>query len=282
MHPTPAAPASCANCATALAGPYCHACGEKVVDPEHDFSVRHFLEEAVEGFTHFDSRVARTFTALFANPGHLTAEFIAGRRVRYLKPIPMFLLAGVLFYLFMPRTTSFFANVGDLIRAFENHRYLSNLLRVDAGHLLDAIASRTHQTPDEAWNALVPEAAQLSKAWLWVIAPLWGTLLWILLHRRIRWLVPHLVFALHGLAFFVLFDLFGLLAARGFGYDRLGDTYTYMLAAVTGVYCVLASRRAYRLRPIAALGVGGLATLLLLVLLLIYRQVITIVTLYRA
>ena len=95
MHPTPAAPVSCASCAAALAGPYCHACGEKLVDPEHDFSVRHFLEEAVEGFTHFDSRVARTFTALFAQPGHLTAELIAGRRVGYLKPIPMFLLAGV-------------------------------------------------------------------------------------------------------------------------------------------------------------------------------------------
>ena len=87
----------CANCGAALAGEYCAACGQRH-DP-HVHSVRHFASEAFESITHADSRLWRTLGYLLAKPGRLTAEFFAGRRMRYLPPFRLYLVISLLFFL---------------------------------------------------------------------------------------------------------------------------------------------------------------------------------------
>jgi hypothetical protein len=88
----------CANCATPLAGEYCHECGQSmhsVLKPMH-----HMTEEAVETLLHIDSRILHTLPALFLKPGFLTLEYFAGRRVRYIAPFRlMFVLCLLAFFL---------------------------------------------------------------------------------------------------------------------------------------------------------------------------------------
>jgi Protein of unknown function (DUF3667) len=62
-------------------GRYCHQCSEKRRDT-HDFSIRHYLAEAVETFTHFDAKILRTAWRLMAHPGALSADFLEGPRAR--------------------------------------------------------------------------------------------------------------------------------------------------------------------------------------------------------
>ena len=78
---------SCPNCGEALAGDYCHRCGEK--HPEaRDLSVRHFVGEAVQELSSVEhSKLFHTLLALLFRPGLLTLEWVAGRRSRYLKPL---------------------------------------------------------------------------------------------------------------------------------------------------------------------------------------------------
>ncbi|HEY8570756.1 DUF3667 domain-containing protein [Microbulbifer sp.] len=83
----PAAP-HCGNCGELLLGPHCHACGQ----PEKSL-VRQFPELIGDFFgTVFglDSRIARTLGPLLVNPGFLTSEYFAGRRVRYVSPVRLF------------------------------------------------------------------------------------------------------------------------------------------------------------------------------------------------
>ncbi len=87
----------CATCGTALAGAFCHACGEKRLD-RHDYSFAHFAEHAVDTVTHFDVKVVRGAWSLLRRPGAMTADLLAGRRVPWPKPLQLFLIVNILFF----------------------------------------------------------------------------------------------------------------------------------------------------------------------------------------
>lgn len=87
----------CANCGATVTGHFCANCGQKNEHAVH--SIWHFLSEATEDLTHADSRLWQTIGALLFKPGFLTTEFLAGRRVRYLPPIRLYLVMSVLCFL---------------------------------------------------------------------------------------------------------------------------------------------------------------------------------------
>jgi hypothetical protein len=99
----PATPAvRCENCGAAVADRYCSACGQRLEPPVH--SLWHFTQLATEDLTHADSRLWRTLAALLFKPGYLTAEFLAGRRARYLPPLRLYLVLSVVFFLWATAT----------------------------------------------------------------------------------------------------------------------------------------------------------------------------------
>jgi Protein of unknown function (DUF3667) len=94
---TIAAPANCKNCNAPLSGRFCVNCGQPA--NVHVPTTRELMHELLEGLTHSDSRLWRSLKSLWFRPGKLTEEFIAGRRVAYLPPFRLYLIASVLFFL---------------------------------------------------------------------------------------------------------------------------------------------------------------------------------------
>ncbi|WP_323845747.1 DUF3667 domain-containing protein [Microbulbifer magnicolonia] len=81
--------AHCANCDTRLLGPHCYVCGQPVKG-----MVRHFssiLGDLFDTLLALDSRIGRTLGPLLVRPGFLSAEYFAGRRVRYVSPVRLFI-----------------------------------------------------------------------------------------------------------------------------------------------------------------------------------------------
>jgi len=103
----PAAAERCENCGSEVVQRYCGACGQRLDPPVH--SLWHFSQLAAEDLTHADSRLWRTLAALLFKPGHLTAEFLAGRRARYLPPVRLYLVLSLAFFLFAAATQPKFA-----------------------------------------------------------------------------------------------------------------------------------------------------------------------------
>jgi hypothetical protein len=97
-----AAGRSCENCGNPVTQRYCSACGQRVEPPVH--SLLHFSRVATEDLTHADSRLWRTLGALLFRPGFLTAEFLSGRRARYLPPVRLYLVLSVAFFLLAAAT----------------------------------------------------------------------------------------------------------------------------------------------------------------------------------
>ena len=95
--PLPATPYSvrrCENCGAPLQGEHCHACGQPIKG-----LVRHFssvMGDFLDTVFNIDSRVLRTLGPLLARPGFLSLEYFAGRRVRYVTPMRLFLFLTLL------------------------------------------------------------------------------------------------------------------------------------------------------------------------------------------
>ena len=87
----------CLNCGATLAGDYCSQCGQR--DTGKDLRFADLLSELVGQFFTWDSRIWRTLVPLLVRPGFLTAEFMAGRRARYVPPLRLYLIISFALFL---------------------------------------------------------------------------------------------------------------------------------------------------------------------------------------
>src|SRR5881275_537555 len=86
----------CENCGAQLTGHYCSQCGQAAVDYRRSF--RHVIADVLDSFLNWDSKFFTTIALLILKPWRLTNEFLAGKRVRYVNPLRLYLLASILFF----------------------------------------------------------------------------------------------------------------------------------------------------------------------------------------
>src|SRR5438093_8870483 len=86
----------CENCGTQLRGHWCAQCGQPAIDYRRSF--RHVIVDVLDSFLNWDSKFFATLGLLIAKPWRLTNEFLAGKRVRYVHPLRLYLLASILFF----------------------------------------------------------------------------------------------------------------------------------------------------------------------------------------
>ncbi|MGV8932802.1 MAG: DUF3667 domain-containing protein [Luteimonas sp.] len=113
----PTAGGHCENCEVPLLGGYCYACGQPVKG-----LVRHFttiVGDIADTVFNYDSRMPRSLWPLFAKPAWLTCEYFAGRRVRYVSPVRLFVTLSIITFFIAQLMLSFggdaikFDNAGD-------------------------------------------------------------------------------------------------------------------------------------------------------------------------
>ena len=79
-----------------MAGPFCSQCGQHAVDYRRSFG-RVFLD-ALDSFLNWDSKFFATIGLLLVRPWRLTIDFLAGKRVRYVNPLRLYLLVSIIFF----------------------------------------------------------------------------------------------------------------------------------------------------------------------------------------
>lgn len=87
---------NCENCDAPLTGHYCGKCGQAAVDYRRSF--RHVITDVLDSFLNWDSKFFATIALLLVKPWRLTNEFLGGKRVRYVNPLRLYLLASILFF----------------------------------------------------------------------------------------------------------------------------------------------------------------------------------------
>lgn len=95
-HPLPAL---CPNCDAPVHGPYCAQCGQETQITV--LKLRDFSHEYFQHFVTLESRLWRSLWTLVRYPGMLTTEFLAGRRRRYVRPLPLYISLSFALFLLM-------------------------------------------------------------------------------------------------------------------------------------------------------------------------------------
>lgn len=105
----------CLNCGADLQGHFCHVCGQENLEMKESFG--HMLNHAVSDYFHFDYQFFHTLKPLFAKPGKLTVDYLAGRRMQYLHPVKMYIFISLVFFVL------FFKVNGDhVVKVSENKK----------------------------------------------------------------------------------------------------------------------------------------------------------------
>src|SRR5437762_13909265 len=86
----------CENCRAELQGHWCAKCGQPAIEYRRSF--RHVVADLLNEFLNWDSKFFATIALLILKPWRLTNEFLAGKRVRYVHPLRLYLLASILFF----------------------------------------------------------------------------------------------------------------------------------------------------------------------------------------
>ncbi len=252
----------CLNCGTNVQLTFCPECGQREIDA--DPTLREFLHELAEELFHWDGKLASTFRLLVTRPGALTTEYCAGRRVRYISPLRIYLTCSLLYFFLgsvIPRETivangrSITTHVGPITigegDSLATVKSLDSLAqhgrwvgRVWGRHFVNAM--RNHGTLSESVTAWIPRA-------MFVMVPACAALVALAFRRYRRRFPQHLAFALHAHAF--LFLLLSLtLARRATPNVAVQVIAEFVVIGATLIYVVKAMRNVYGVSTAGAIG----------------------------
>ena len=195
--------AICQNCKAILHGTYCHECGQKKIS-HHDYALKHFITHAFHDITHFDSKIFRSLVPLFFKPGMLTAEYLAGKHTRFIKPVTLFILLNLFFFLVGYRMGLLNWNLHGVIDGGPYSALANKLVEkkiLATGELRETFERRFNET-----------LAQQQRNMFFFIIPLFAVALKIFYLRSNRYYVEHLIYSIHFHSFLLIFLVVGLLA----------------------------------------------------------------------
>ena len=86
----------CLNCDAPISGAFCANCGQRAVPPSP--TIRELAGDAFAELSGWDGKLAESFRSLMRRPGELTRQWIDGKRVSFITPLRMYLLASLLYF----------------------------------------------------------------------------------------------------------------------------------------------------------------------------------------
>lgn len=231
----------CRNCDTKFEGSYCPNCGQSTT--EYDRPFLFLLSDFASGVFAFDARLWKSLKALLLQPGSMEADYTDGRRARYVPPFRLYLFVSFFFFLLLSTVTnrmlednrSYFSSLSigeengeafirppdsndgqeDLQQVFPdiNADIEPPMLRPDTS---ENRVSVSFVNSDEAKVRDIlsnPEkyAGRFFRYFTWslfLLMPLYGSLLWLFFHRTRSFYLPHFILSMNQHLFaFVIFSL---------------------------------------------------------------------------
>src|ERR1700687_1849870 len=181
----------CPSCGTETIGHFCSNCGEKEVS-QSDYSLRHYLKELAAALPPLDSKVFRSLWLLMSKPGYLSTEYFRGRRVRYVKPLQLFVFLNVIYYFSL---TLFVATTFTTPLATQLH--MNNYCPTHAKKQVEQKLQKdkiSYETLEAKYNK---RTGVLSKTLIFLLIPIVAVLFYALFFKKRKYVIEHAVVATH-------------------------------------------------------------------------------------
>lgn len=274
--PVPASAAErCVSCSEELTTPFCAQCGEQRAS-DRRYSLLQFGKDILEGLANFDSAFLRTVRTLIARPGELTAAYMRGERTRYTKPLQLFVLVSVAFFL---------SAVVTNVHTFDTPLRIHTAQWTKPQHMVAQRVAERHTTMPQYAAVFDQASTAQAKSLVIIMVPVFALLVALIEVRKRRYALQHLVFALHSYTALLIvlmatnlltvYPLSLLLVYAGRFLHTKGESAVSLGAVIAMfVYLLRALRRAYLDGRLAA-PVKALALVVgMVVLLFAYRLVL--------
>ncbi|QHS60156.1 DUF3667 domain-containing protein [Chitinophaga agri] len=112
-------------------------------------SFAHLVKEFVADVVHYDSKALVTFKYLLTRPGHITKEYTAGKRVKFVHPIKLYIFSSfVFFFLYFVLTSK-----GDTDKLDDKTKVQLEINRKEARESFDSLPDsvKTGDLSTEDW-----------------------------------------------------------------------------------------------------------------------------------
>lgn len=272
---------TCPTCNSTVSSRYCPACGESPPSAR-DLTLRGLFAQLFHAFSTIDGRLIRSFRCLVTCPGVLTVSYVQGRRMPYIGPFQLFLIANVLFFAMQSLT-----NTNIVSATLDSHLHNQDWRAV--AQRLVAHRLETKQTTLDLYAPLFNRAIVLhAKSFIIAMVLPFAILLLIMFYRNRQPFVAHVVFSLHFYAFLLLLfcgllvvvavDV--LLGGAGLNSARMDNILSLINLAACATYLYIATGTVYGASGLIR-GIKVLALALAVTgILLGYRFVLFLSTLY--
>jgi Protein of unknown function (DUF3667) len=209
---------NCLNCGAPAPGKYCTECGQETAGEPR--TVAQYLNGLTIQYATRQGKVWQTLSKLFFAPGALTADYIAGKRARYLRPLQLYLIASLIVF----GAVQFFGlNLGLRLYGDQGvHLLRSSRPSTNDGHgagtgltpvqiILDhidtpAVRHFGAMSPEERFAFLRARRAQYVSYFVLFLVPIYALAIGLFYRDRRRRYAEHLIFGLHCQSF-LLFAL---------------------------------------------------------------------------
>ena len=207
---------TCRNCGAAAPARYCPECGQETASEPQ--TVAQFFHALFGKWATRNGLLWQTLPRLVFSPGALTAEYVAGRRVRYVRPMQLYLAASLVVFAAVQ-----FLGLGASLRFYGEHGI--HLLRASPVSADESASLTTRLTPlgviidhvdtrgvrrfkamsgEERFKFLHAKRAQSLSYFVLVLVPLFALISSLCYRDRHQPYGTHLVFGLHTHSFLLL------------------------------------------------------------------------------
>lgn len=218
----------------------------------------------LSALTNIDDKFLKSLRLLLFSPGTLTKEYFAGRRSLYVKPLVLFAVMNVIYFVIQPveNINSFNSTLRMQTRDYDYSSWVKGIV--------DARVTESEFPAFEAvYNA---KSEQLAKTLIIIQVPLLTMFVALLGVRKGMGFLHHLIFSTHFYAFMLVLNIIGTIGV--FIYFKLGgNEYELGIPFVASVfiYLIFALRKAYDDGVAFALIKSGLLAIGVVIVLILYR-----------
>lgn len=276
----------CPSCGTESVGQFCSNCSERKLGSE-DRSIRHYLDIIADFLTHFDSKGYRSLWYLVSKPGFLSQEQLRGSRVRYAKPLSLFISINVVYYFSI---AVFGANTFTTPLSIQLHQnnYYPNFASKQVENRLQA-SKLDYASFETKYNE---KAGVLSKTLIFLFIPIYAFIFYGMFFVRRRYFVEHLVVATHLWSFILLLlaVVVPVIAATLMWWSKApslavtlaanDNAISILLQITIAVYLALMLRRVYAASYWYCITVAALIALSFFHIVWLYRFFLFVITLH--
>lgn len=258
---------NCPSCGHPREGKFCAFCGEKKLTHE-DLTFKKFALQALDAFTHFEGKFFKSFILLLFVPGKLTKEYLAGRRVKLMKPAQLYVIVALVFYFFFKSWDLFYEKTQySLLHRFDPAT--EELVPIDPANLKGFERSSYDRAVNKSTKAGITlqeyilaadeKSQHRSKAFVFIIIPLLAFFIYAIGYKREKRFVPHLVHATHVFtfllsAFTIIMGSCWLVAWLGdFRIDGKVTTLLLVIYLATVVYIAISLARTLNFKSVWAI-----------------------------